>query len=352
LLVGDARHQLDPLSACGSGEDERQGAPDEQPANHGPGPRVPNPAVPVCSDLRNPYTRLGRNRDRWDNRREVHPSALVPPFRARGRRARAGGLRRQVATRGEHLTHAADDDDAERQHRPGAIVRPGAAARRGSGPDVPRDREDSPGAPYPDLFVSPDDFARQIAWLAAHGYRAVTLRRVYDNWHQGTWLPAHPIVVSFDDGYRSQYTAALPILRARHWPAVLNLTVDHEDDFWGLPPRLVRALIDAGWELDSHTLTHPDLTGLGDTDLHHEVAGSRAALRHQFGVPVDFFCYPSGRFDERVVGVVKAAGYLGATSTRYGLARPGDLYWLARVRVNGSDGLAGFAAKLRALARR
>jgi peptidoglycan/xylan/chitin deacetylase (PgdA/CDA1 family) len=209
-----------------------------------------------------------------------------------------------------------------------------------------------PGTPYPDLFVSPDDFARQIAWLAAHGYRAVTLRRVYDNWHQGTWLPAHPIVVSFDDGYRSQYTAALPILRARHWPGVLNLTVDHEDDFWGLPPRLVRALIDAGWELDSHTLTHPDLTGLDDADLHHEVAGSRTALRHQFGVPVDFFCYPSGRFDERAVAVVKAAGYLGATSTRYGLARPGDLYWLARVRVNGSDGLAGFVSKLRALVRR
>jgi biofilm PGA synthesis lipoprotein PgaB len=102
------------------------------------------------------------------------------------------------------------------------------------------------GAPYPDLFVPPHDFERQIAWLAAHGYRAVTLRAVYDNWHSGARLPARPVVLSFDDGYRSQYTVALPVLRERHWPGVLDLTVDHEDDFWGLPPPLVRALIRAG----------------------------------------------------------------------------------------------------------
>jgi len=46
---------------------------------------------------------------------------------------------------------------------------------------------------------------------------------------------------------------------------------------------------------------------------------------------------------------VQHAGYLGATTTNYGLARPGDLYTLARVRVSGSDGVKGFAAKLAAL---
>jgi peptidoglycan/xylan/chitin deacetylase (PgdA/CDA1 family) len=208
------------------------------------------------------------------------------------------------------------------------------------------------GAPYPDLYVSPPDFERQMAWLGAHGYRAVTLRRLYDSWRRGSPLPARPVVLSFDDGYRSQYTVALPILRARHWPGVLNLTVHHEDDFWGLPPPLVRRLIDAGWEIDSHTLTHPDLTALDAAALQHEVAGSRETLRQQFGVPVDFFCYPSGRFDARVVAVVKAAGYLGATTTEYGLARPRDVYRLARVRVNGGDGVAAFGAKMHALTTR
>jgi hypothetical protein len=68
-----------------------------------------------------------------------------------------------------------------------------------------------------------------------------------------------------------------------------------------------------------------------------------------FHVPVNFFCYPAGRYDTAVLAAVHQAGYLGATTTNYGLARPGDLYTLARVRVNGSDGVKSLAAKLAAL---
>jgi hypothetical protein len=66
-------------------------------------------------------------------------------------------------------------------------------------------------------------------------------------------------------------------------------------------------------------------------------------------VPVAFFCYPAGRYDRRVIGAVRAAGYLGATTTEWGLARPPDYYTLARVRIDGSDGVAGFASKLERL---
>src|SRR5919198_1664843 len=78
------------------------------------------------------------------------------------------------------------------------------------------------GTAYPELFVRPADFAGQMRWLSRHGYHAVTLRSVYDYWVQGTPLPSRPIVVSFDDGYLSDHTQALPVLRALHWPGVLN----------------------------------------------------------------------------------------------------------------------------------
>ena len=123
----------------------------------------------------------------------------------------------------------------------------------------------------------------------------------------------------------------------------------NEHKSWGLSPRRVRAFLSAGWELDSHTINHPDLTTLGPAQLREEVAASRRILRRQFHVPVDFFCYPSGRYDDAVIAAVQAAGYLGATSTRYGLARPSELWTLARVRVNGSDGVSGLASKLRAM---
>jgi hypothetical protein len=64
---------------------------------------------------------------------------------------------------------------------------------------------------------------------------------------------------------------------------------------------------------------------------------------------VDFFCYPDGRYDARVVEAVRRAGYLGATTTNYGLARPPGYFTLDRVRVDGSEHVAGFAAALRAL---
>ena len=205
------------------------------------------------------------------------------------------------------------------------------------------------GAPFPELYVRPADFAAQVAWLARRGYTAVTLDAVYRSWRSGGPLPRRPIVLSFDDGYAGDFTHALPVLNARHWPGVLNLEVRKETYPGGLSPRRIRGLLAAGWEVDAHTLTHPDLTAVDDARLKREVAGSRASIRRRFHLPVDFFCYPSGRYDARVIAAVQAAGFLGATTTQYGLARATDLYTLARVRVNRSDGVNGLAARLRSL---
>jgi peptidoglycan/xylan/chitin deacetylase (PgdA/CDA1 family) len=203
-----------------------------------------------------------------------------------------------------------------------------------------------PDAPYPDLYVKPADFRAQVGWLAAHGYHAVTLRQVYDYWRGRHGLPRKPVVLTFDDGYHSDFTVALPTLRARRWPGVLNLEVRNLQPVWGTRPGMVRRLIAAGWEIDAHTMTHPDLTTVDPAQLRYQVAGSRAAIQRTFHVPVDFFCYPSGRYDDAVVAAVRDAGFLAATTTNEGFATRDSLFTLDRVRVNGSDGVAGLAAKL------
>ena len=202
------------------------------------------------------------------------------------------------------------------------------------------------GAPYPELYVPRANFAAQVAWLAAHGYHAVTLQRVFDSWRGAAKLPSKPIVLSFDDGYLSQVTNAMPVLKARGWPGVLNLEVRNLQPVWGIRPPGVRKLLAAGWELDAHTLTHPDLTTVDAARLTQEVAGSRAAIRKQFHVPVNFFCYPAGRYNDAVIAAVQRAGYLGATTENQGLAKPGDLYTLSRIRVNGSETVGAFASAL------
>ena len=205
------------------------------------------------------------------------------------------------------------------------------------------------GSPYPDLFVPQPEFAVQMEWLASHGYRAVTLDRLYAYWHEGAALPRKPVVLTFDDGSASIRRNALPVLRKLRWPGVLNLKLDNMRARGGITPTQVRALIDAGWELASHTISHPDLTTLPAAALEREVAESRWQLQRQFRVPVHFFCYPSGRYNATVLAAVRAAGYRGATSTRLGLGRPSELFTLARVRVDGGDGVAGLKAKLKAL---
>ena len=206
-----------------------------------------------------------------------------------------------------------------------------------------------PGAPFPQLFVRPHDFSAEMGWLAARGYHAVTLQRAYDYWTRGAPLPSRPIVISFDDGYLSQYTRAFPVLNAHRWPGVLNMEVNFLRPVGGLRPWRIRRLLDAGWELDAHTLTHPDLTQVDAADVRRQVAGSRVALRRLFHVPVNFFCYPAGRYDALVVAEVRRAGFFGATTTTYGLARPPDYFTLDRIEIDRADGLAGFVQKLNAL---
>jgi peptidoglycan/xylan/chitin deacetylase (PgdA/CDA1 family) len=199
-----------------------------------------------------------------------------------------------------------------------------------------------PGAPYPELYVTRPDFHQQMDWLDSHGYEAVTLEAVENAWYRGATLPRKPVVISFDDGYRPQFTYALPELRKHGWPGLLNLKAEGSD----LYTSNVEAMIDAGWELAAHTIHHLDLTTLNTAQLKEEVTGSRKLLRREYGVPVANFCYPAGRFDSTVIAAVEAAGYTGATTEIPGYAERQKPYELSRFEILGSTGVSGLAEDL------
>ncbi len=209
------------------------------------------------------------------------------------------------------------------------------------------------GAPFPGLYVDPDQFAAQMRALARAGYHAVTLDQLRAYWRHGVALPAgKPVVITFDNGYNSQATQALPVLRALNWPAVLNIQLT------GLPPSQggltepqVGAMLASGWELDTQGLSHADLVTLGPTALHAQVAAVRITLQHRYHAPVNWFCYPSGHYNSTVIDAVKAAGYVGSTTTIPGWGHPTqDSYRLERLRVlRGitASGLLDFIAQTR-----
>jgi peptidoglycan/xylan/chitin deacetylase (PgdA/CDA1 family) len=205
-----------------------------------------------------------------------------------------------------------------------------------------------PSAQLPELYVDPNTFVREMEWLNARGYQGVSLNQVYDAWFHGALLPEKPVVISFDDGYRGQYVYARPELRKLGWPGVLSAISGRVGQPAAeLSDSMVQTMIEDGWELDSHTVHHLDVTTLGPSQLRSEIAGSRTDLEQRFHQPVNFFCYPGGRYDAQAVKAVKDAGYLGATTEDEGLADKREMLTLKRIRVEYSDGLSGLQRKLR-----
>ncbi|MGA9876916.1 MAG: polysaccharide deacetylase family protein [Solirubrobacteraceae bacterium] len=194
------------------------------------------------------------------------------------------------------------------------------------------------GAKFPGLYVPPEEFAAQMQALAHAGFHAVTMDQMLANWTRGTPLPAgKPIVLSFDNGYQSQYTQALPVLRRLGWVGVENIQLT------GLPPSQgglsqaqISGLVSDGWELDTQGVSHAELTTLNPAALHEQVESARGKLQRRYHVPVNWFCYPSGHYNAAVIAEVKAAGYVGSTTVVPGWASPTeDPYRLPRLRVLG-----------------
>jgi peptidoglycan/xylan/chitin deacetylase (PgdA/CDA1 family) len=193
-------------------------------------------------------------------------------------------------------------------------------------------------APFPGLYVPADEFSAQMQALKAAGWHAVTMDQLEAYWTRGVPLgPGKPIVLSFDNGYASQYSNAMPILKRLGWVGDENIQLS------GLPPSQggltgaeVRGLLASGWELDTQGISHADLIALDASQLHYQVATAREILRKRYGVPVNWFCYPSGHYNSTVIAAVKAAGFVGSTTVIPGWAnRTEDPYRLPRLRVLG-----------------
>lgn len=208
------------------------------------------------------------------------------------------------------------------------------------------------GAPFPGLYVTRADFAAQMRALNAAGWTSVTLDELDAYWQRGISLPrGKPIVISFDNGYQSQFTNALPVLRSLGWVGDENIQLT------GLPPSQgglgdgeIRDLVAAGWELDTQGISHADLITLDAHQLQEQVTGARRTIQRRFGVPVNWFCYPSGHYDATVLAAVRAAGYNGSTTVVPGWASPHeDPYRLPRLRVLGGTSPQALLAEIAAI---
>jgi peptidoglycan/xylan/chitin deacetylase (PgdA/CDA1 family) len=203
-------------------------------------------------------------------------------------------------------------------------------------------------SPYAnDLTVRTHSFEQQMDYLARSGFNTVTLPQVYLALAGLAPLPPRPVALTFDDGGLDNYTVVLPRLEARGFVATFFVITDYV----GKPGQMtwdeLREMQDAGMNIGSHTLRHPDLTIVNDARLTDELAGSRAAIEAKLGIAPAALAYPAGRFNGRVTQAASTAGYILAVTTLYGAdLEPEEALELPRMAVSPRESLADFARSL------
>ncbi|MBM7129095.1 polysaccharide deacetylase family protein [Dyella mobilis] len=206
------------------------------------------------------------------------------------------------------------------------------------------------------LYVSPAAFARQMWLLKRMGYQGLSMADAMP-YLRGE-KRGRIAVVTLDDGYVDNLESALPILQRYGFTAtcyVVSGSLGHYNSWDAeklgiqkplMTPAQIRAWRDGGMEVGAHTRSHPRLTQCSDTQLHEEIAGSKADLEHHLGTPVTQFCYPYGDVDDRVAKAAWNAGYDAATTTERGRATAGSNLWrLPRVQVARHHILPQFAMR-------
>lgn len=183
------------------------------------------------------------------------------------------------------------------------------------------------------LAVSEDLLRAQLSYVVARGYHGLTLSDAERRRNQGA-LPERSVVVTFDDGYASTMLAA-QILTELGIPGTVFVPTAFVESGehlswrgivkWARPETAeelrplswgdLEGLVASGWEVGSHTVTHPLLPNVGDGQLRSELRESRSAIESRLGSCVSV-SYPYGRADERVAAEAQRAGYeVGCTLT-------------------------------------
>lgn len=216
------------------------------------------------------------------------------------------------------------------------------------------------------MAVTPEQLEEQVGWFLRRGYIPVTVREA------AAPADGRRIVVTFDDALRSVHTLGRPVLdrlgavatvyapsvpiargTPMNWPEVArHLETEHAHELDPMSIGELRDAAAAGWEVGSHTRTHPWLPTIAGDELAHELVGSKRELEALLDLRIDTLAYPFGAHDDAVVAATGAAGYTAAVTLPAKVPawpqHPGlhDLLTLPRIGVYRVDEWARFRLKV------
>lgn len=191
------------------------------------------------------------------------------------------------------------------------------------------------------LSVSLGTFRKQMRFLKEHRYHVVPLAELEGLVSSGKRIPPKTIAITFDDGYKDNFTLAFPVLKEYGLPATLFIIVNEVGRSDRLSWDEIKEMQASGLVyFGSHTLGPDPLTKAGnEQELKRQIFGSKIALEEKLGRQVEAFSYPEGRFNAQIRGLVMAAGYKLAVATNPGKKfSNNDVFALKRLRISENAG--------------
>ncbi len=202
---------------------------------------------------------------------------------------------------------------------------------------------------YPGRYNVPrQTFETQMAYLAQNGYTSVSIDQIAAALRGQGGLPPCPVAITFDDGYTSAYSNALPILQQYGLRATFYVVAGYV----GMSQRFmnwdqVRDLAARGMWIGSHSYNHPYLARSPRASLPRQIVDSKAKLESELGVPVTTFAYPFGSYSLAVMHAVTEAGYVAGVWTGYGPHQAEDrIYKMPRYAIYNWVSQRRFEAQL------
>ncbi|PIU40931.1 MAG: polysaccharide deacetylase [Candidatus Omnitrophica bacterium CG07_land_8_20_14_0_80_42_15] len=195
------------------------------------------------------------------------------------------------------------------------------------------------------LFVTPENFDKQMAYLKNKGYEVISLDELIDGIKSAKRLPHKTVVITFDDGYEDNYHYAYPILKKYKFPATIFLIANRIGKTDYINRDEIKVMSNDNILFGAHTKEERYLPYIKEKEiLWDEIAGSKKVIEEITGKPVNCFSYPSGVFTEEIKKVVKEARFKGACTTNKGFSKLNkDVYELKRVKITNSEMVKPFS---------
>jgi peptidoglycan/xylan/chitin deacetylase (PgdA/CDA1 family) len=170
--------------------------------------------------------------------------------------------------------------------------------------------------------IYPENFEAQMQYLKDNNYHPITMKQLTDSYKNGTGLPEKSVVLTFDDGWKNQYTYAFPILKKFGYSATFFIITKVRGGTY-MTWDEIRAMDQAGMDIESHSETHPKLTKISADKALQEIAGSKKTLETELGHTIDSIAYPYYDHNAAVMKIVEDAGY-GAARAGWGKLKNGQ----------------------------